>query len=398
MSKEVIQINKKIYIHDSINNVIFFLTLLFILIYYLERSTIFLHISAIMGLVILLRFFIVKRHSIAISLTCGVIFGFVLIKFLFYGSMDFDLIVTIFYLVSQLGLAFFIIREDNNADKSLLILFYIAFIYLMFQWINNVNPNDVIFWSTNSVIFIVLSLSLSVYLSRFIRGKKVLLHPALMTLIVALWTNGRSGIIASLLLLLIIIIYKYGINKRNILVISSIFGFILLISNTITSSLKGVVLQIATRDGTREGILTDVRFEIWKDYFNKMNFKELFLGFNTNEYHSFYGFSNLHNSFLDGHYFLGLLMLIVYLLLIICIFKLIKIKEYFPLLLLIVFLLRGTTDSVIFTGRFDYIFISIILYSFNCFRAYKSSIKSTSYRLTLNNEKIKKKSRILSFR
>lgn len=302
---------------------------------------------------------------------------YICIRMLVINDISISLIYSTLILISQLGLAFFVIR-GTHSDKLLLILFYIASLYLLIQYQKGVNPSNVIIWSENIVSFIIFSLSISVYLVRYLKGKKFLVHPAIISTIVSFWTTGRAGIIASLLLLITILIFKLNFKIKYISLI--ICGSILLFyTDTLLKNIEIFRVNLATRGGTREGFTNNVRLEIWKDYFNKLDVKSFFLGFDSNNI-SFFGFHNLHNSFLDGLFNFGFFMLIVYLLIIGSLIKLTIRKKYFIVILFLIFLLRGMTDTVIFSGRFDYVYIAILLYSYIFYQRY-DSLKQISHKL-----------------
>lgn len=343
---------------------------MFLLVYNVSGKDLFLQTTIFIGIIILLRYILVKSNrGFLIVFVCASLFVFINVKFLAYNELSSSLFISMALLFSQLGLAFYVIK-GKYSDVILMFYLYLASFYLLLQYVKGVHPSDIIIWSENIVNFIVLSLTIAVYLSRYLKKKKIIIHPAMIGLIVGFWSTGRSGIIATLLLLFIVMIYKYSTKQKYIMML--FFGCILLFfTQPVIKKLVSLGNNIATRGGTREGLSNNIRIEIWRDYLNSIDIKSFLFGFNTNNQHIFYGFRDLHNSFLDGHYQFGIFMVLIYLLLIVACVKLILSKEYYPVLLLIIFLLRGTTDTVIFTGRFDFIFMAILLYYFIFYREMK---------------------------
>jgi len=330
------------------------------MLYYLEGNSLYLEAVIIMGWVILFRYLIMKsKVSIIILLSLALFFMFFLIKTLFFVNISSELLFSILFFIAHIGLAFYVIK-GKYSEVILIVVFYIWAIFLFLQFINNVPPSNVIYVSENIVNFVSISFSVSVYLARYLKGKVIILNPAIITVIIAFWSSGRSGIIGALILLLVVLASKYNLKQKYLIALLVVSTLLLFTEGFINKTIN-ITNNIITRGGTRDGIIGNVRFDIWKDYFSSLDFKTVMLGFNVNEVHKFFGFTDLHNSFLDGHYMFGIFMFFLILLIILAFLKLFIDKKFFPIILLIVFFTRGFTDTVIFVGRFDYLYIVILL-------------------------------------
>ncbi|MDX6153989.1 hypothetical protein [Marinococcus sp. PL1-022] len=350
-------------IYDLINIPLFFISILLLLIYYIVEQEVLILGSILIGLIILIRYSIIKyERNIYVLFFCFILILFSSIKTLYFSEISYELLRNTLLILSQLGFALYLLK-GKLGDNLLLIIFYIANAYLFFQFLRGVEASEVITWSENVVNFVVLSLVISIYLARYFRKKNIIIHPAIITLIVSFWSSGRAGIITAIIVLLLVALYKFNLKQKYLMIMG--LGFALLIfTERLLKNLEEISISIATRGGTRESFFDNVRIEIWKDFFDELNIQSFLIGFNANDQHLFFGFENLHNSFLDGHFHLGIFMLIIYALLLISCVKLFVRKQFFPFILLMIFLLRGMTDTVIFTGRFDFIFIAILLYTF----------------------------------
>lgn len=297
-----------------------------------------------------------------------IIFLFLCLKTVYYGNLS--SVFDIFTLFSHVGFAL-VFLKSKYSEIVISLLFYMISIYFFIKLLFGTNPNEIIIYSENIIIFIFLALSISYYFIRYINKREIILHPALIVCIASFITMGRSGIITSILLLILIINYKFNWKFKYIFFLILPISFL---SNSFINNIQLFMYQISTRFGTRSPIEDNVRFNIWSDYFNQLTPERFIWGFDKSLDYSFYGHNQPHNSFLSGQQILGITMLLIILLLIFTIIKLYSEKQHFPLILLIILLIRSSTDMVLFTGNFDFVYISIIIYSFSNYKKKKQLI------------------------
>jgi|GEM_PF-5001349 len=223
----------------------------------------------------------------------------------------------------------------------------------------------------NSSNYISITL-FGAYLSYFILTKDFRLSKihsvfTFLILVSAIYAEGRAGVLLSSLLFSItttpILIPSFrnlspGLRKTIkaslfvVLIASIILGFIYLYYNGFLSKL------------VQRGLYNGPRLYIIYNYILQLaELNSIIFGLNVNEFSAFglYGF-NLHNSYLDVHSYFGITFFFLYLAIISYSFFVFW-KEgyrYFSLVLLIL-LLRATTDTQIFVGRFDYIFFTTFM-------------------------------------
>ena len=197
------------------------------------------------------------------------------------------------------------------------------------------------------------------------------LIPSLLYILLSIWSNSRITILTSIILFLLIFIYKLK-NERNskekvektrknkkivILIVIISLAFIPFVANEFITSINDLLSRILN-----EGFSEVHRTYLTNSYLHESfsNIKYFFFGVNLVES----GFSayleyNLHNSFLTMHTYYGILgVLLFYILIVNSLIKYFKNREYLYVILLFVLLLRVYTDIIAFPGFLD----SVIMY------------------------------------
>ena len=343
--------------NDKINHFLFPLALLSIIFFYFTEQGLFTLITIISGLIILFRYLLVKsKETFYIIIGLFVLFLFFLIKSMYYGNLG--LLRTILMIYAQVGLAFYFFYGKYRT-RIISITFYTVTMYFIFRILTGVKAEDILIYSENIVNFIAIVLGISLYIIKYIESNHIPLHPAIIVFIVSILTMGRSGIIVSIFLLISVIYFKYGWRFKFIVTILLVT---LLFSEKMVNSILIFFENILSRFGTRVNLTENVRYDIWQEYIDSINLSNFIFGYDAAKIHFFYGFSNLHNSFLSGHYFLGILMPLILLIILFILFILILNKDLFFAFLFISLLLRAFSDKVLFAERFDFVYIFFILY------------------------------------
>ena len=170
---------------------------------------------------------------------------------------------------------------------------------------------------------------------------------------------GSVGIILSLSTAFFILI-AYSFQKPK-LGISLLFIIIFLITsqiNSILNALDSYAVEILLKLNIARFIGGDVRFEIIREYLESLTYIEILLGQNFNNI--FAGISNVHNSYILGQmrygvfFFIGLIYLVL-----IVIRKLDNPSSF----ILIIFLARCFSDTIIFSGSSYEFLIFVYLFT-----------------------------------
>ncbi|GAA0434806.1 hypothetical protein GCM10008983_09220 [Lentibacillus halophilus] len=263
-------------------------------------------------------------------------------------------------IISHVGFGIYLIEKKNGYIISKYIYTIIVF-YLAYFSLVGTSPHDIAEKSSGNIVnYIVLSFSILIIGLYYRNYNKVIVFPAIFSLLISFWTLGRSGIIVSIILILGVLIIKYmrNLNKFTfslMLLATSFFGY------SVYKFMLKLSQSIIYKFGERSSFIEESpRSEIIKAYFSELNTRKVLFGLDYYEFY-FAGFNNLHNSFLDFHSKFGLGgMLVIGIVFIILIFFLLT-KQFLYFILLTCLLLRGATDTVMLVGDYDYILLFLIL-------------------------------------
>lgn len=175
-------------------------------------------------------------------------------------------------------------------------------------------------------------------------------------LIMSFFLFGRTSLIVSALLVVVVFFFKFRSNTiiqilaLALLVMASYYLFI------------NFGDKLTTETNLGEGLDTP-RWELWRIYWEHLNLVNIFTGVDVTTLPMYAQFSgNPHNSFIKFHSRVGIGSIVFIILLIVSIFKYFKTKQYYILLLLLLLTLRASFDGDMFIGNFDFIFLIITFY------------------------------------
>lgn len=332
------------------------------IIHFVYRNTLLEVIFIICGSILLI-FYLANKHKKYRFILIMIYFFFIffLIKILVYQDYHIKGVMDFAVLISHIGYALYL-YEEKNAVRYFLILYYSTVFILFMYFLRGYLPGQISEYSSENVVnYIVLAFSILLIGLYYKNSKKIIVFPAIVTFIVSLWTLGRTGVISSLLLLIGVIILKY-MKRLGKLKMSFILMFFCIMGSYLINVLINFMSKVIYRFGQRETFFKDSpRAYIWNDYLENLDFKKVIFGFDFKT-HYFWGFTNLHNSYIDIHYLLGLSGIFIILLLAISLYKLLKRHFYLFFVLTICLLLRGSTDTVMLVGFYDYVLIFLLLF------------------------------------
>lgn len=344
---------------DKVLNLMFIISIILTLLHFAFRNSVILIIIVFIGLFLLLYYLMKYPKKYFVFLIFINLFLIIyLIKSLYIQDLGF--LSVFLFLISHIGLAIHII-ENKKSLKILVYIYMIMNLVLIYYFFLGISPSDISEYSSENIVsFIYLSFSVLIIGLYYREKSQVLITPALLSTIVSFWTMGRSGIISSVIILVGIMLLKYK-NKLNKLSISlvfiflSIFGYYLI--NLVGELTQNVIYRFGERSTVIEG---SPRIEIAKAYFSDLDLPKILFGQDVKE-HYYEGFTNLHNSYLDVHYNFGFGgILIIFILISVLIYLFIS-RQYLYFILMFSLLLRAMTDTVLFGGMYDYVWIYFIL-------------------------------------
>ncbi|RAK12628.1 hypothetical protein C8C77_10771 [Halanaerobium saccharolyticum] len=338
----------------------FFLLLIVLFQYFIGKFDIYFQVLLI-SLTFLLYF--QNNKTLHIIYKEKAIFWFLLLTFpvvILISIKDFRLgpLIFYFYFIYSISFAFYMHiypKITATLSKNFFILLLIWFILQGFRLGFGINDiNKYLFnASRNYVGLLFLFFALLYYLSCLNIREKTSIIPSVITIIICFLSYGRSNIYLSLLMFMVVYLYK-AVNKINL---SKILIFFL-----ITIIIVGVFVYffpyIYENTNLKRG-LESPRFLMNKNYIESLNYTSLFTGYDYRKINIIeeYG-NNPHNSFIYSHYNFGFGVLLLIILIIYYFLKgVINFSVYniFSIFLCIIFLIRVSFDRVAFIGPYDFL-------------------------------------------
>jgi hypothetical protein len=262
-------------------------------------------------------------------------------------------------LLGNLLLAYsFILVENKKMTPWVLLSYAITIGYIAYKlFVLDAHPNDIYEGlSRNHAGFVVvfwtgfLLFYLKITYNRF-----PLIFP-IFGLILSFFLFGRTSLIVSALLVLLVFFFKFKSNRTV-----QLFAVALLVIGCYSIFIT-FGDQLTTETNLGKGLDTP-RWELWRIYWEHINIVNLFTGVDVTmlplyDYYS----GNPHNSFIKFHSRVGIGSLLFIILFFISILKYVKAKQYYILGLLILLTMRASFDGDIFIGNFDFIFLILTFY------------------------------------
>ena len=252
---------------------------------------------------------------------------------------------------------------NKNISNIILIPFWFLVIYIISKLLINLDPNQVFIRSRNYISFFLIITVLPYYINKINFHKSFSILPALITLILCLYSLGRSGIISSFILFFTILFFSNFKFKKIIFsgFIISFFTFFVYFLNFMDGAEFSRIVEISNyKDlGGRSTIILN--------YLNNLTFLNFIFGLDTDTYEIL----NLGGSYFPGHVHSSILNFIsVVGVGAFIFFKYLFDKSRFfikknPALffLILSLLLRITTEIGMLFGYFDYVIWTFIFCS-----------------------------------
>ena len=318
-----------------------------------------------------------RREDVIVYLFTGFLAASFLVSSLFVGRTGTKLFSPVVFIVYNFGLALILLRGYVYSWGAY-IVFYGLTGYFLLMMLTGSDPAIILTTASNAISTMMIIACLFLYITLHIENKNIVLIPALLTFFFSIWGLGRTGIAASMVLLLGLLFVKLRANRKYlyiaiiIILISYIYWFFDdLYKLAMNYPILGNAIEHNVQRWTRNA--SDPRLSYWEYYFSNLDIYRLIFGVNVvedpwpageiNEY-------NYHNSFIHLHLQTGLMGLITMVLIICSLFKFYRSNQVFFILLLTL-AFRSFFDSVIFFLRFDFLPLFFIFYF----------LKNTSFRV-----------------
>ena len=305
-----------------------------------------------------------KRFS-KISLLLWLLFFFILInsffiRGIFLTGAVFNLFVG--YVIGKY------LSTKNNLSNIILLPFWGLTIYIFYKLSINLDPNEVFIRSRNYISFFLIITVLPYYINRINFHKSFSIYPALITLILAVYTFSRSGIISSFILFFGVL-YFSKISKTLKRILFSVFFVLFFIFLTFLLQNFADATDIIRLIYLSEYVDLGGRSTFFINYYNNLNFLSFIFGMNTDTYEIL----NIGGSYFPGHVHSSILNFIsVVGIMSFVFFKFLYDKSKFFLkhnpalfLLLISLIFRITTETGMLFGYFDYVIWMFLFCNFH---------------------------------
>ncbi len=262
-------------------------------------------------------------------------------------------------LLGNLLLAYvYIILENKKLTFWVILSYAITIGFIAYKlFILNADPNEIYEGlSRNHAGFVVVFWTgfLLFYLKNTY-NRFPLIFPIL-GLVLSFFLFGRTSLIVSALLVLLVFFYKFKSNR--------VVQFFAAASLVVVCYYLFISFGDKLTSETNLGAGLDTpRWELWRIYLEHINFVNLFTGVDVNTLPMYDQFSgNPHNSFIKFHSRVGIGSILFIILFFVSIFKYVKAKQYYILWLLLLLTMRASFDGDMFIGNFDFIFLIITFY------------------------------------
>lgn len=299
--------------------------------------------------------------------------------------LKFEFVATYAYFVIELILflgCYFLISSPERYLLILKIVFY-SFVTIIFYFRIKYHGYDeplsfVVEGSSQNGIPSYLIVLLATYSFCCLVVKNTIpILPAILTLVVAFWGEGRGSMIVSMALLLLAILW-FAMEGRNRNVIGKLVfytGFSVVLAVVILN-FSLIIGFLVSGTKLSVGLLDVHRINILDSYLGSLNPLSLIIGkdYSGTIIEELYN-GNPHVAFIRLHAFFGLFPLIVILVSPLLIFSGgFSIKVVFLSTLLFCFLLRAATEPVLFPTLLDFFYFScfFVFYRFNGSRGYQA--------------------------
>jgi hypothetical protein len=250
-------------------------------------------------------------------------------------------------------------------------LFYGAAIYFIIASLLGYSANDVFAYSRNHVSVFFINSAALLYIASYQRNnnEKHFL-PVILVWVFSIMSQGIGGILSSTILLYLVYYYYFASENNNFLLkLIFVSGFIYILTfmfgNYVINFLtENAILRddLIVKLNSYEARTLSPRSEIWGEYFDKLSWQRALTGIDLNE--SFYGYTNLHNSYLLMHARMGFLAVMLIFVFVYALFRLYKF-DFILFTFYIAILIRGVTDTTLMSGSsFDFVLFTLVIISF----------------------------------
>ena len=262
-------------------------------------------------------------------------------------------------LMGSLILSFIYFQTDNKKINFWVVVSYlITILYISYHlFVLQTNANFIYEGlSRNHAGFAIVFWTIFLLFHWKITYNYFPLIPPIVGVILSFFLFGRTSLIVSFMTLLVVFFYKFkSHHKARMVAIFLLLGFCF----HLWFQYGGL---LSTETNLDKGLDTP-RWELWRIYWDHINFTNLFTGVDVNTLPMYDIYSgNPHNAFIKFHSRAGIGSIVLIILCFISFFKYLKMKQYYIFWLLTLLIIRASFDGDILIGNFDFIFFIVTFY------------------------------------
>ena len=261
--------------------------------------------------------------------------------------------------VIPLSVAISVYINNDVAHGNLLVPFWFLFSYVLYRLILNPDPNMVFINSRNYISFYLIVTIAPYYYSKLSKKLPLSIIPAMLTLLLSVYSLGRSGILSSSLIVIAILLTRVKVKKYSVIL------YVILGVMVVKFGENQTLVQIAATDMDRFASIDSfleagLREIMWLDYLSQLSAVKVLFGLDMDEFMLAYTNGHIHNSFIKFHSAAGIGALVF---ISVMIFKMKKHFTYnFPLFIFFTaIVIRLSTDDGALFGYFDYVIWMIMI-------------------------------------
>ena len=250
----------------------------------------------------------------------------------------------------------YIIYSKNIYYKSVYLIPFIFFFSYISVRINEVILPELVFANSKNYISFVLIVSIIPYYFILFKDgiynapKNISYLPAIITFLLSVYALGRSGVVASFLIVVGILIYwSYGNRVKQ-------FYLVLITSSLILTFIYYLISINDYQELERFSHMQDGgRAEIISNVFTNNNLQNYILGFNPNDLNAYSKYGHLHSSILNFYSVIGVMALFYFICVGIFMLKSFNSYNYVLMIIYLALYLRLSTDVGIGFSFMDYL-------------------------------------------
>lgn len=350
-------------INKVIFTILFSLYLALSLICFIWPNNLITFINTLLGLFAFILLSIrIRREYVPIYIFVGFLAVSFFISSIYVSRTGWRLYFPLCFIVSSPGIAMILFRRYVYSWGGYIVFYGLTGYFLMLM-LAGVDGNSALKYSSfNGISQVMLVACVSLYIILSMENKKIDFKPALFTLFISIWGIGRSGIVASSVLIFGLLFIWLRANPKYIYKVIYCLFIICLLYFLFTVAMDYDIISNAIDHYLARKTGPSERWKMWMNYINNLDIFRVMFGVNVEVDPWPEGLImayNYHNSIINLHLQTGFMGLITLALIIFSFFKFYRVNQVFFVLFLSIFI-RCFVDSFIFFGPWDYILFFFI--------------------------------------